>query len=336
MKIIHLILTHSFAGSERYAVELANLHAQHHDVAMILHKRGAEDRPNSIARNLDPKVKVYLVSGPKWLASWRARRLVRQLQPDVAHAHLSAACKALKGIGNGTLCVASLHIHYKANQHAHMDALVAVAPWQLAEVPPVLRQRSKQIDNWTMGRVAAADARSELRAMWGADDTSFVFGTLGRVEPNKGHDVLIAAFRAAAIPDARLVIVGSGTALEKLQQDAPENVVFAGFHSNPQNCYAAFDAFVSAARVESFGLVFLEAMSAGLPILATASQGASYLQDCFSEPLVPVDDVQELAAAMKRLAARGKQRISYPMQRFSAPDRAQEIIDFYRQQLDRG
>ncbi|KFZ30206.1 hypothetical protein IDSA_10625 [Pseudidiomarina salinarum] len=335
MKIIHLILTHSFAGSERYAVELANLQAQHHDVAMILHKRGAEDRANAIAQHVDPKVKVYLVSGPKWLASRRARRLVRRLQPEVAHAHLSAACKALKGIKNSTLCVASLHIHYKAAQHAHMDALVAVAPWQLAEVPPALRQRSRQIDNWTMGLAPAVDARSKLRDKWGAGDATFVFGTLGRVEPSKGHDVLIEAFRTAAIADACLVIVGSGTALEKLRADAPENVIFAGFHPSPQDCYAAFDGFVSAARSEPFGLVFLEAMSAGLPILATASQGASYLQDCFTESLVPVNDVQALAAAMTDLAARGKQRVTYPMQRFSAPERAQEIVGFYRQQLGR-
>lgn len=335
MKIVHSILTHSFAGSERYAVELANLHAQHHEVAMVLHRRGAEDRANAIAQHLDPKVRIHLVSGPKWLASWRARRLIRQLQPDVAHAHLSAACKALKGIGNNILCVASLHLRYKAAQHAHMDALVAVAPWQLAEVPLALRQRSQQIDNWTIEAAPAVDARARLRQQWGASDDDFVVGTLGRVEANKGHEVLIEAFRKAAIADARLVIVGKGKALEQLQQSAADDVVLAGFTSRPQDSYAAFDGFASSARAESFGLVFLEAMNAGLPMVATATEGARYLQEYFVVPPVPIDDLDALAAAIKELVARGKQRIDYPMQRFSAPDRAQEIIGFYRQQLGR-
>ncbi|MDX1705949.1 glycosyltransferase [Pseudidiomarina sp.] len=333
MKIVHLVLTHSFAGSERYAAELANLHAQHHEVAMILHRRGAEERANAIVQHLDPKVRIHLVSGPKWLASWRARRLIRQLEPDVAHAHLSAACKALKGIGKHILCVASLHLRYKPGQHAHMDALVAVAPWQLAEIPPLLRQRSRQIDNWTIAAAPAVDARAKLREQWGVSDADFVVGTLGRVEANKGHEVLIEAFRAAAIPDTRLVIVGKGKALEQLQQSAAADVVLAGFSSRPQDCYAAFDGFASSARAESFGLVFLEAMNAGLPMVATATEGACYLREYFVEPPVPVDDVDALAAAIKTLVAQGKQRIDYPMQRFSPADRAQEIIDFYRQQL---
>lgn len=69
MKIVHIILTHSFAGSERYAVELANTQAeQQHQVTVILHKRGCEQRANAIRHRLSDKVQVQVVDGWKFFA----------------------------------------------------------------------------------------------------------------------------------------------------------------------------------------------------------------------------------------------------------------------------
>ena len=78
MKIVHLLLTHSFAGTERHAIELANALAADHEVTMILHRRAAEDRPNALAHRLDPRVKQVLVSGWGPMAIWAARRALRR------------------------------------------------------------------------------------------------------------------------------------------------------------------------------------------------------------------------------------------------------------------
>ncbi len=333
MKIVHIILTHSFAGSERYAVELANLQAeQHHDVTLILHQRGAENRPNAIAHRVSPKVKVLLVSGFKLLAIYRARRLLRQLQPQVAHAHLSAACRVLQGVKGLCLRVATLHIHYKKQQHAKLDALIAIVPGQLAAIPQPLRQRSVQLDNWSAARPATADARQRLRAEYQIPQDAIVIGTLGRVEQSKGQDVLLEAFRQAAIPNSYLVIVGEGKNWQTLRAKAPANVIMPGFSTTPQDWLACFDCFVSAARTEPFGLVFLEAMHAGLPIVATATEGAKYLQPLFNNELADIDNAADLAKRLRQqvqdLAAR-----QYPMQRFEPEAKAAEVLAFYQQQL---
>lgn len=150
MKIVHIILTHSFAGSERYAVELANLQAeQQHDVTLILHQRGCEDRPNAIAHRVSEKVTVLQVAGFKWLAIYRARQLLRQLQPDVAHAHLSAACRVLQGVKGLCLRVATLHIHYKKQQHAKLDALILLRPGNCL---PYQSHCVNAVYNWITGQ----------------------------------------------------------------------------------------------------------------------------------------------------------------------------------------
>lgn len=345
MKIVHIILTHSFAGSERYAVELANTQAEQHQVTVILHKRGCEQRANAIRHRLSDKVQVLVVDGWKFLAIWQARKLIRALNPDVAHAHLSAGCRVLKGLKGVCLRVATLHICYKKQQHAKLDALIAIAPWQLDAIPEPLKKHSIQLDNWTNTNLKAPGSKAELRQQLGLLEHELIFGTLGRVEQTKGHEVLVQAFVKANIPNARLVIVGDGKAMPELKklvhdqsgnnQQASEKVLLAGFSSTPQHWLYSFDVFVSSARYEPFGLVFLEAMQAGLPILATKSQGAAYLQPVFGRDLVAIDDVDALAAAMLELAAEQPGKITYPMQRFDIQERVQDVVDFYQQELSK-
>lgn len=298
MRIAHLLLTSRFAGSERHALELAAHQASHgHEVHLILRRAGAASRPDAIAHRVDPAVRTHQV--PDWLPAWHARRLLHRLRPDVAHAHLSGGCRALRSLeGRIPVRTATLHIAFKRRQHAHLDGLVAIAPWQLAAIPAPLRARSTQVDNWTLPNPPAADARARLRQAHGIAPEARVFGALGRVEDSKGLDVLVEAFRRAALPGARLVIVGRGKAWQRLRAQAPPEVLMPGFAERPQDWLAAFDVFCSAARSEPFGLVLLEAMQAGLPIVASATEGARHLATAIARPLVPINDAESLAAAL--------------------------------------
>lgn len=336
LAIAHLLLTRRFAGTERHVVELANAQAaQGHEVSVILRKAGAEDRADAIAHRLDPRVRVIVVGD--LLAPWQARRALKKLRPDIAHAHLSGGCRALKGWRAATSRrIATLHIRYKPQQHAGLDGLIAIAPWQLDEMPAAMRARSVQIDNWTVPRAPSADARTRLRAAFGIAPEAFVFGALGRAEASKGLDVLVEAWKRAQLPaDARLVIVGQGGAWQALRAQAPTEVVMPGFTDTPRDWLEAFDVFVSAARSEPFGLVLLEAMGARLPILASASEGAIHLRDVIATPLVAVGDAEALAAALREAYAARPVRRDYPIQRFAIDDKLAEVEAFYRERIAR-
>ncbi|MBE2210732.1 MAG: glycosyltransferase family 4 protein [Xanthomonadaceae bacterium] len=337
LSIAHVLLTRRFAGTERHAVELANAQAaQGHDVTLILRKAGAEDRPDAIAHRVDPRVQVVVVGN--LLSSWQARRVLKKLRPDIAHAHLSGGARALKGWRDvATARIATLHIRYKPQQHQGLDGLIAIAPWQFEDMPPAMRERSVQIDNWTVPSAPSIDARTRLRDEFGIARDAFVFGALGRVEASKGLDVLVAAWQRAALPaDARLVIVGQGGAWQALRAQAPADVVMPGFTDVPRDWLEAFDVFVSAARSEPFGLVLLEAMGAGLPILASASEGATHLREVIGTPLVPVGDADALATALRAMFEARPARREYPMQRFDIDDKLAEIEAFYRAVIARG
>jgi len=333
MKIVHLLLTRRFAGTERHVLELADAQAAAgHDVTLILRRAATQKRPDAIAHRVASAVRVEVISD--LLPVWGARRLVRALRPDVAHAHLSGGCRALHGLEGVCARVATLHIRYKPRQHASLDGLIAIAPWQMAALPHALRERSAQIDNWTAPSSPSAGARENLRKAYGVDEATFLVGTLGRVEKSKGHDILLEAFTRAGLPHARLAIVGQGSEWKRLRARAG-GVIMPGFSNAPSDWLSAFDLFVSAARDEPFGLVLLEAMQARRPIVATATEGACHLAALIGRPLVGIDDPDAFAAALRAEFAERRAPVDYPLADFRVEAKLPQIEAFYDARLAR-
>jgi len=129
---------------------------------------------------------------------------------------------------------------------------------------------------------------------------------VGRVAHEKNIDFLLRALRAALadVPDLLLVIAGEGPALEPLKRMAAqlglrEHVLFVGYldrSSTLLDCYRGADAFVFASRTETQGLVLLEAMALGVPVISTAVMGTRDVVGPGRGALVPQDDEADFAA----------------------------------------
>jgi glycosyltransferase involved in cell wall biosynthesis len=131
--------------------------------------------------------------------------------------------------------------------------------------------------------------------------------SVGRLSPEKGHDVLLRAFaRLPRTLDARLVIAGDGpgrSGLEALAQSlaiAPR-VRFAGFVPDPGSLLARAALFVSASRFEGLGNAMVEALAWGVPVVSTdAPYGPrEILAGGALGRLVPVGDAAALADAIE-------------------------------------
>ena len=106
---------------------------------------------------------------------------------------------------------------------------------------------------------------------------------VGRVAHEKNIEFLVKVFAKVreTIPDAMLVIAGEGPARESLRQlvarlGLDADVHFAGYldrNTGLLDCYAAANVFVFASRTETQGLVLLEAMAQGAPVVSTAELG---------------------------------------------------------------
>jgi glycosyltransferase involved in cell wall biosynthesis len=146
------------------------------------------------------------------------------------------------------------------------------------------------------------------------DELSMLIGTVGHLAPIKGQDVFLraAALISARRRDVQFVIVGEDKSSEKNYRTFLENLVselglngsvtMPGWQDDISRLLSSLTLFVSAARSEPFGLSIVEAMATGLPVIASASEGASeIIEDGRTGKLVPLDDADALAEAITQL-----------------------------------
>jgi glycosyltransferase involved in cell wall biosynthesis len=168
------------------------------------------------------------------------------------------------------------------------------------------------------------ETRNAIRAELGFGPADVVLGAVGHFGPEKGIDLVLQGFnellarrRDRQSDCVSLVICGRGTAEQEQQMRTlvraghARLVRFAGFQTEIWRWLQAFDLLVHAPREEAFGLVLIEAMAAGLPVVATRVGGIpDIVRTGQTGLLVPPDNPRELASALESLTDNGDLRRS--------------------------
>jgi len=364
MRILHAILSEGFYGSERWCIEMATAQARAgHRVRLLIvndrsdcahaFRREVELATTTIA-NEGTSGAIDLVVIPGWLPALLhrlfSRRVVARFAPDIVHSHLNPAARRVGQVAQrmGFPHVATIHIRYDKREHSDCDGLICYAHWQKAEIGAEFRGEAIVVPAWLPVAIRAALARitpaeiAELRRMWTADARTIVLGSIGRLMPEKGMDVLVRAFRAAfPQPDApvRLVIVGGGPpeqaqALQALVDGDPR-ITVSGPPPEIALYYRAFDTYVSAARFEPFGLTILEGMEAGCGLVVTRTQGPREFLTETSVLWAEPDDEATLTAQLRAAVERGRERRSYDLSPFMQSRAVGSVEELYRKVLSR-
>lgn len=167
--------------------------------------------------------------------------------------------------------------------------------------------------------------------------TSFTIGAAGRMTPIKNYDLLLEALcrlRTKGI-DARGVLIGDGPELPRLRQQARnspalvDRVIFLGATNAVADLLNAMDVFVQPSLGEGMSNTLLEAMAAGLPVIATDAGGnPEVMEDGRQGWLFPPRDVQALTYRLERLAENETLR-----KQFGAAARQRAVNDFGLQRM---
>ena len=164
---------------------------------------------------------------------------------------------------------------------------------------------------------------------------------LGRLHPNKGFDLLLEAL--AATRDVHLWLAGEGPQRGLLERRAAElglagRVRFLGWRDDVAALLASADLLVSSSRHEPLGNVVIEAWSAGVPVVATASDGPAALIEPEETGLVVPIAAAPLAEAIERLVRDGclRSRLAEAGRRaFAAQFTEAAVVAAYRGLLDK-
>lgn len=234
--------------------------------------------------------------------------------PDIIHAHFCDVAAAFAGISKKkeipfvvTEHYSKLHrqtvekgiLHAAQKAYKNADALIAVSTSLANSVYKKTGYKFRIIHNIVDAEVF--ETKHGLKK-----DDCYTFISAGHLKPVKGMDILIEAFSKLKEKNKRLIILGEGTERNKLEKLARERacisqIEFRGEYkrSDFQNAMENADCFVLASRSETFGVVYIEAMAAGLPVIGTHCGGPDEFITEEVGLMVSVDDVEELTQAMK-------------------------------------
>lgn len=251
--------------------------------------------------------------GRRPLDAPRVLRFLRARHADVVHAH-GLRAGVLSALGGTPSLVVTWH-NAQLNETAFnrsLERLVARRATLTLAASDDLGKRARQLGarDVRFVPVAAPERRAEGVDL---DLGSPLVLAVGRLAPQKGYEVLIAAL--PAFPDAVVAVAGEGPLRGQLEQLAPQ-VRWLGRRSDVADLYAAADVVVLPSLWEARSLTAQETLRAGRPLVATAVGGLPALLGD-GALLVPPNDPQALGAAVRsllddparagQLAARGRQ-----------------------------
>lgn len=175
------------------------------------------------------------------------------------------------------------------------------------------------------------------------DNESFTFISVGNLISRKGFDILIKAFKKAFADDSKvcLNIIGEGEERIHLQNiinecNISDRVRLLGQKTRTElfELMRKSDAFVLASKIETFGVVYIEAMVCGLPVIATRCGGPEDFVNDTNGFLIPTDDIETLSKALIKMRLNidnfDNERISEECyNKFSSENIAKQIVEQY-------
>lgn len=139
---------------------------------------------------------------------------------------------------------------------------------------------------------------------------NFTFVAVGSLIQRKGYDILVEAFRQSGLSESgcKVVIVGAGSEHDNLKSQIQraklqDSVFLTGRKSKEEiiSILAKSHAFILSSRAETFGVVCIEALSQGLPCIATICGGPEEFINESNGLLIPTNDITAMATAMKKM-----------------------------------
>ena len=337
------------------------------DLAVELRRKGAE--PHVLCRaagNVEAAAAergIPVTTWKPWLTNFppvnlRYPGILRRVRPDVVHTRLSSAANIAGFWGRrlGIPTVGMLDGAPKRKYYRNVDRFTACSAWARDKMaaqgvsPDIIDVVHNSID---IGRYARDESRRrEFRLQNGLGPDEVVFVAAGSFSSAKGFDLLLDALSAVCRcrDGMKLLLAGDGpdrplllAAIERL--GLRERVVVSdSYQSDIRPWLWGGDYFVLPSREEPFGIIVLEAMASGLPVIVTDSGGpAEILEIAGCGLLARSDDADSLADAMTRamemgeaLRTKARNDIECRLRYFSGDSLAERLLGSYaRARLER-
>ncbi|MCX7717534.1 MAG: glycosyltransferase family 4 protein [Candidatus Sumerlaeaceae bacterium] len=366
MKIIHTNFLRGWGGqSNRILMESLGAAAAGHEV--LLSVPGDSElarRARAAGLRIDDSVSYRGGLRAATLGDvMRLRRLLETFRPDILHLHggrdswLAVAALSTITRADRPRVIRCKHNVFPVAQHPlnvwqysrffeRIVCLSTAIVEQCASIRGVRRENLRLIPSASEAERFARNiqARRRVRAEFALKDDHIVVILVGRLRPEKGHEVLLRAAPTilAANPQVRFLLAGGGSMRSDLERLAAtlcisEHCLFAGFREDVPDLLSAADIAVQPSLSEGLGTSVLEACAAGLPVVASRTGGIpDVILDSETGILVEPGSHDALASALikcasdpvlrERLGSAGRKRVS---EEFSPERLVERTLELY-------
>lgn len=351
---IHIVGSRQFGGAEHFFLRLMHLLREAGHPVTGITRRGTPVAA-AVAADCIDQIHVPMINGWDLWSCWRLRRMFSGQSPCIVQTYMGRATRLTRlAPRQPAVHVARLGGYYRIDgyyRHAHawVGNTRALCDYLVREGLPA--KRVFYIGNCvpepapaTPTEVAAVRERHGLGTAW-------VLFSLGRLVDHKGYTDLLRAL-ALLPPEIGgqpwvMLIAGDGPEAPALRALATElglegRVRWLGWQDRPDRFFAVADVFVCPSREEPLGNVILEAWSHGLPVLSTATAGATELIEPDATGLLcPIEDPSAMARHLSALlsasegerASLGAAGRRFLEAQFSRDAIRDAYLDLYRQLL---
>ncbi len=302
MRVVQAFGSPSKGGAERFFVRLAKALASKGVIETVLVRRGGWIDQQLSAEGVHTDG-AWFGGALDLFTTYKFRRVLQQTRADIV---LTFTRRTTLACPPGPwLHVGRLGNYYDIKHFLRCDHLIGITPG----ITDYIKQ-----NNWPSDRVTfipnfvpAVEATPMPRAALGTPDDAPLILWLGRMEHEKGPDIVVRALKD--VPGAYLWMAGHGSFLQKVKElsgqlDLLDRVRILGWRDDIHSLLEAADIYVCASRFEAHGNIVLEAWMHGLPIVSARSPGPEHLiADGETGLLVANDDPAAMAAAFNQLIA---------------------------------
>jgi len=361
MKILHILTDTNISGMGRHLLAFLSAYNRDEFTVEVVLPEGSALTP--LVKEMDVTViEIPHIANRSFSLRgvFRLFRLIGELQPDIVHTHACLAGRIAGWLRRRVVintrhyCIFEDELRPMSMRFARFannllcDMVIAVSP----AVEDGLRQQgTKRVTTIFNGiaplRVFSDEEKTAAREKYGLVPTDYVVAQVASMVEMKGYDSTLNAAKSL-IDDEDIMFLFAGEGPHeaylrgRVEYDELTNVVFAGFVQDVDEIMNVADVIVSAGETEAFGLPIVEAMSLGVPAVATDVGGVPFLvNDGVSGILVPPRRGDAIAEAL--VALRNDpimyEEMSYASSAiyesfFTAQRMAQDMEELYLQLLE--